>query len=348
MNKISYPQMGSYGVPIYYLLTHILKNEIIRPRDISTHTLELGSKYSPDFVCTPFKYTLGTMIESLEDGADILIQLGGGCRYGYYHELQEQILKDLGYHFTMINLISGGNRISIKKLLKEYPLEVKKKQILKSIFVTKKMLIYMDKIDIYIRKNRCYEKEKGTFNKLREKMLREFLKCRGYFHLRKIYKKYLNLMKQVPRKKVDKKIKVGIIGELYTLMEPRANEQIEELLNSRGIELKRYTNVTYLLFQKKKSVKRYLKNFFIKYRMGADALDNIHHTKELCEEGYDGIIHMKSSFCTPEIGAMPIIESVAQEYNVPVLFFSMDMNSSETGFLTRIEAFCDMLEMRKS
>ena len=49
-----------------------------------------------------------------------------------------------------------------------------------------------------------------------------------------------------------------------------------------------------------------------------------------------------------EIGAMPIIESVAQEYNVPVLFFSMDTHTSETGFLTRIEAFCDMLEMRKS
>jgi len=62
--------MGSYGVPVYFLLTHILKNEIVKPKEISTRTLELGSKYSPDFVCTPFKYTLGTMIESLEDGAD--------------------------------------------------------------------------------------------------------------------------------------------------------------------------------------------------------------------------------------------------------------------------------------
>lgn len=340
--------MGSYGVVAYYLLTHILKNEVLYPREISTRTLELGSKYSPDFVCAPFKYTLGTMIESIEDGADVLIQLGGGCRYGYYHELQEQILKDLGYQVTLINLVSGGNRISIRKLLKEYPLEINKKHLLKTIFVTKKMVIYMDKIDSYIRKNRCYEKEKGIFNKLRKDMLKEFMDCKGYVHLHKIYKKYFHKMKSVPRKEVSKKIKVGIIGELYTLMEPHANEQIEELLNERGIEIKRYTNVTYLLFQKKKSVKRYLKNFFIKYRMGADALDNIHHTKELCEKGYDGIIHMKSSFCTPEIGAMPIIESVAQKYNVPVLFFSMDMNTSETGFLTRIEAFCDMLEMRKS
>lgn len=347
MNKISYPQIGSYSVPIYYLLTHILKNEIVKPREISSKTLELGSKYSPDFVCAPFKYTLGTMIESLEDGADILIQLGGGCRYGYYHELQEQILKDLGYHFTMINLISGGNKNSILKILKEYPIELKKNKIIQTLLITKKMIIYMDKIDAYIRENRCYEEYRGDFNRLRKRMLVEFSKCKGYFHLRRIYKKYLRKMKELPKRKVKKKIRVGVIGELYTLMEPYANENIEQLLNDRGIEVKRYTNVTYLLFQKKRLVKKYLKNFFIKYRMGADALDNIHHTKELCENGYDGIIHIKSSFCTPEIAAMPIIESVAQKYQVPVLFFSMDMNTSETGFLTRIEAFCDMLEMRK-
>ncbi len=339
--------MGSYGVPVYFLLTHILKNEIVKPKEISTRTLELGSKYSPDFVCTPFKYTLGTMIESLEDGADILIQLGGGCRYGYYHELQEQILKDLGYHFQMINLVSGGNKSSIIKILREYPIQLRKEKLLRTLLTTKKMVLYMDKIDDYIRKNRCYEEYKGDFNRLRKRMLVEFSKCKGYFHLRKIYKKYFKKMKNLPRRQISKKIKVGIIGELYTLMEPCANENIEQLLSDRGIEIKRYTNVTYLLFQKRKLVRKYLKNFFIKYRMGADALDNIHHTKELCENGYDGIIHIKSSFCTPEIGAMPVIESVASKYQVPILFLSMDMNTSETGFLTRIEAFCDMLEMRK-
>ena len=339
--------MGSYGVPIYYLLTHVLRNEIIKPKEITKKTMELGSKYSPDFVCTPFKYTLGTMIESLDMGADILIQMGGGCRYGYYHELQEQILKDLGYHFQLINLINGGNHISIRKLFKEYPIELKKRGFLKYLYTTKKMVIYMDKIDHYIRSHRCYEKEKGAFNKLREEMLLKMSEAKGPIHLYHIYKTYLKRMKNVPLRETTKRIRVGLIGELYTLMEPKANEEIEELLNSYGFEVKRYTDVTYLLFQKKRKVKQYLKNFFIKYRMGADALDNIHHTKELCEDEYDGIIHIKSSFCTPEIAAMPIIESTAQQYGVPVLFFSMDMNTSETGFLTRIEAFCDMLEMRK-
>ena len=81
--------------------------------------------------------------------------------------------------------------------------------------------------------------------------------------------------------------------------------------------------------------------------MGADAVDNIYHTKELCKKHYDGIIHIKSSFCTPEIAVMPIINKIAKENNVPVIFFSFDTNTSEVGIKTRLEAFYDMLEMRK-
>ena len=82
--KVSFPHMGNYYIPAKYLLSHIVDADIIIPPFITAKTIELGSKYSPDFVCTPFKYTLGTMIESLEQGASILIQFGGGCRYGYY------------------------------------------------------------------------------------------------------------------------------------------------------------------------------------------------------------------------------------------------------------------------
>ena len=105
----------------------------------------------------------------------------------------------------------------------------------------------------------------------------------------------------------------------------------------------------YLLIEKKHKIKKYLKDTkkYIKYKMGADASDNIARTKYLCENNYDGIIHIKSSFCTPEIGAMIIINKIAEEYNKPVLFFSFDANTSETGIKTRLEAFYDMLEMRK-
>ena len=81
--------------------------------------------------------------------------------------------------------------------------------------------------------------------------------------------------------------------------------------------------------------------------MGADACDNVARCKYLCANGYDGIIHIKSAFCTPEIGVMPILNKICKQYNVPIIYFSFDSNTSEVGIKTRIEAFYDMIEMRR-
>lgn len=347
---ISFPHMDNYYIPAKYLFSHILKSKIIMAPPITKKTIELGSKYSPDFVCAPFKYTLGSFIESLNNGANILIQFGGGCRYGYYFELQEQILKDLGYNFKMINLVTGGKTDTkiIVKLLKKIDPSFSKVKGLYYLIISKKMTEYMDKIDDYIRKNIGFEEENGSFDELKEKMLLEFSNTKGYYHLKKLYKKYLNLIKKVKVNKPINHLKVGIIGELYTVMEPFANYNIEYELAKKGIEITRFTNVTYLLFKKKKKVKKYLKELnSIKYRMGADATDNVYFAKWMCENNFDGIIHIKSSFCTPEIASMGIINKICKQYDVPVIFFSFDSNTSEVGIKTRIEAFYDMIEMRK-
>lgn len=343
--------MGNYHIPVKYLFSKILDCEIISSPPITNNTIELGSKYSPDFVCTPFKYTLGTFIECLDKGANILMQAGGGCRYGYYSELQEQILNDLGYEFEFINLVTAG-KTDIKHIIKSMKKINPKFNILKALyygFITKKMVKYMDNIDHYIRANIGFEVNEGSFNNLLNKMLKSFKATKGYFHLKKTYKKYLKEFKQIPINKPDNPLKIGIIGELYTIMEPFANYYLEKLLASYNIEIKRFTNVNYLLFEKSKKAKKYIKyaSEYIKYKMGADAADNIGRAKYLCKNNYDGIIHIKSSFCTPEIGAMPIINKICNEYNVPVIFFSFDSNTSEVGIKTRIEAFYDMIEMRK-
>lgn len=351
MYKIAFPQMGDYYVPAEYLLSNILNAKIIKAPKITTKTIELGTKHSPEFVCTPFKYTLGTLIECLEKGADTLIQMGGGCRYGYYFELQEKILKDLDYDFTMINLVTEGKtRIRrINKMLKEIDPKYNKIKAIYYTFITMKMIKYMDKIDDYIRENIGFEVNKGSFEKLKQEMLIKFSKVKSYHELKVLYRNYKKRFESIKVYKKDNRLKIGIIGELYTVMEPFSNYFLEKELASHNIEIKRFTNVDYLFLRKGKRMKKYLKNNkYIKYSCGADASDNVANTEYLCKNGYDGIIHIKSSFCTPEIGAMPIINKVSNEYNIPVIYFSFDSQASETGIKTRLEAFYDMLEMRKN
>lgn len=350
MHTISFPKIGNYDIPVYYLLTHITGMKILIP-NINLKTMEAGAKNSPDFVCAPFKYTLGTMIESIEKGADILIQFGGGCRYGYYASLQEEILKNLGYNCKLYNLIVAGHT-DIKRIyniIREIDSNIKLRKVFKYGIISIKMVKYMDKIDDYIRQNIGFEIEKGTFIKLKKKMLKDFSNVKSLFELKRKYHRYKKLFKKIKINKPNNYIKIGLIGELYTLMEENANYNIEYTLASYGVSIKRFTNVTYLLFKKHKLIKKYLKRLKnMRYKIGADGLDNIYHTKYLCDNGYDGIIHIKSSFCTPEIGAMPIINKMAKEKDVPVMFLSFDTNTSKVGVETRVEAFIDMLEMRKN
>lgn len=343
--------MGNYYVPIKFFLTKCFDVTVLSPKAITSKTIELGCKYSPDFVCMPFKYTIGTLITALNNGANILFQAGGGCRYGYYGELQEQILRDLGYDFIFINLNSGGNYNLSKlyKLFKTIDNKFNWKTFIKYLFITSKMIKYMDNIDHYIRANIGFEVKKNSFINLQKQMLIDFAQVNNYLNLRKKYNKYFKLFKKIRINKPKTVLKVGIIGELYTVMEPYANYFLEKELAQLGIEIKRFTNVYYLLFKKSSGSKKYLKyaREYVKYKMGADATDNIGRCKFLCCNKYDGIIHIKSSFCTPEIGAMPIINRICQSYNVPIIYFSFDANTSETGIKTRLEAFCDIIEMRK-
>ena len=349
--KVSFPHIDNYYIPVKYLLSHILSHEILIAPKITSKTIELGSKYSPDFVCTPFKYTLGTMIEALDNGANVLIQAGGGCRYGYYYELQDKILKDLGYNFKLINLVSCG-KADVKKIYHDFKKLDNKFNVFKALYyllITKNMVCYMDKIDDYIRQNIGFEKEKNSFINLKDKMLEDFSKVNKPISLYILYKKYFKKFKKIEVIKPDNCLKVGVIGELYTLMEPFSNYYLEKTLANFNIEIKRFTNANYLLFNNKKEKRKALKNSrnFMKYKLGADASNNIYWTKYLCSKKYDGIIHIKSSFCTPEIGIMPIINKISESYKVPIIFLSFDSNTSEVGLKTRLEAFHDMIEMRK-
>jgi len=84
----------------------------VTPPLITKKTLELGVKYAPEYVCMPMKINLGNFIEALELGADTIV-MGGGwgpCRFGYYAQIERDILQELGYDFQMIVLESQDSK----------------------------------------------------------------------------------------------------------------------------------------------------------------------------------------------------------------------------------------------
>lgn len=347
---ISFPHLGDYYIPISIFLKRTTNLKVIPSPPITKKTIEIGAKYSPESVCLPFKYNLGNFIESLENGANILFTAGGGCRYRYYAEVTETILRELGYEFEFYKLISKKNLkiIEVYKIFKKLNKNLSFFYFIHSILYTLIFIWQMDKIDKIIRKNIGFEKRKNAHLVLKKRMIKKFKNTDSIIELIFYYFKYKYLFKKIPLKKV-KRLRVGIIGELYTAMEPTATYFLEKELASMNVEIKRYTNLSYLLWQKKFLKKHMLRKVkkYCKYKLGADGLDNIYRTIQLINEKYDGIIHTKPFGCTPEVTAIPIIQKIANENNMPIIFLSFDTETSDEGIKTRLEAFYDLLKIRR-
>lgn len=347
---ISFPHIGDYAYLVKPFLENVTNLEVKIAPPITKKTLSLGSKYSPDFVCLPFKYNLGNYLEILEANKDnevILFQFGGGCRYGNYAPLQQIILKDLDYNFKFYEFIKNGKTSFnyIYKIFKNLNQNLTRSKLLKELILIFLKIIIFDRSETYTRKK--IEKNKGDFKKLKYKFLNVLAPEKNIFKIFKITIQYKRKRKSIKTKKP--KLKIGIIGELFTSIEPFSTFNLEEELKNYDISIKRFTDVSYLLLYKK--IFFFLTRFkcrnYLKYHLGADATSNIYRTLYLKKKHYDGIIHTKPFGCTPEVGIMPILSKIASDKNIPIMFLSFDTQESNTGIKTRIEAFNDMLIMRK-
>ncbi|NLW74207.1 MAG: hypothetical protein GX057_04845 [Clostridiales bacterium] len=347
----SFPHVGNYCVVIENMLRHIFKNhKILVPPAITKKTLELGSKYSPDFVCVPFKYNLGNFIEALEAGANVLLQSGGGCRYGYYAEIQEQILRDLGYEFDFIRLFAKDmNARTLYRTAKRYGTNLSILGVAYYVLLATQMVRKLDLIEAYIRENIGFEVVPGSFERLHKAFLQSLKDVDNFRQLNVVYRDYLRKFKDLKVDKPQDCLKVGLVGELYTLMEPFSNYFIERELAKNRIQVSRYITATFLLFDKPKLRPKILAaaGKYLKYHLGADGTDSVERSMALAERGYDGLIHIKPFGCIPEINAMPVLQNISRDYKIPILYFSFDSQTSELGVKTRLEAFYDMLMMRK-
>ena len=352
MNKIiSIPHLGPYYIPVKYIIEKTTKCKVLIPPENNKQTIEIGSKESPEDICMPFKYNLGNYINALNRGANILIQAGGGCRYGYFAELQEQILKDLGYNFTFINLIKN-NHVSIKKMYKFAKSINKKLNIFTYFYYLIQgflIIIFIDKLNSYLRKNMGYEKEIGIFEKAEKNLFSEYSnKKLSIIKIIKIYNKYKKTYKSIELKQIPR-TKILLIGELFSLIDSNSSNNIERNLIKEGIEIIRYTDLTYLLLIKRFKRKILLKKGkkYLKYPLGADGMESVVHSIKHAKEGIDGIIHIKSFSCVPEINAIPILNQISEDYQIPILYLSFDGENNISNIDTKIEAFNDMIKDKK-
>ncbi|MCL2621847.1 MAG: hypothetical protein FWD32_02335 [Firmicutes bacterium] len=351
----TFPHMGSYYVVFEVLLKRIYKNiTVIVPPPISAKTLEIGSLHSPDFVCVPFKYTMGSLMEVLDKGVTHIFQASNacGCRVDFYSELQKELLKDKGYNLKFITPFHD-QKLKIFKVIKIIRSAGKTVNIFSlgnSALAILKMIECIDIVEDYTRKNVGFEVEPNSFAKLNKEYLDQIKTAKTIFGVKKIHKKYFELFKAIPLNKPEKPIKVLCVGEIFCVADPAANYFIEKQLAKYNIEVHRPATLTHALSagdykNKQRELKVASDRGYLKYDTGSDG--SVPYSIEAAEAGFDGVVHLKPFGCILEVNAMPTMIKISADYKMPILFFSLDSQANTTSMKTRLEAFYDMIKMKK-
>lgn len=348
--RVSFFRYGYYDTAFKFFVEHVFDADFVSLPPSTKRTVELGSKHSSDFVCAPFKHILGDYIEDLKLGADVLVQFASPCRLGYYGELQESILRDLGYEFDMLNFATVTG-----KPLKEY-IEVCKRKINPNVSVphgvvnmlaTFKMVECLDEANDYYLANAAFEDNPGDFEHARQAYFADMRNAACEKDIVAAQKAGLERFRAIPCHKPDNLVRVGLVGEYFTAVDKSSNLGVEKKLLGMGVELHRMLNMTNRSLRYNEKNLRASASDYITCDMGPTSSMTIAATLKYAQEGFDGVIHMKSSGCTPEIDCMPVLQHISRDMHMPVLYLSYDSQTSDTGLDTSLEAFYGMLAMKK-
>jgi len=333
------------------------ESELIVPPPTSYRTLDLGVKYSPVEACLPFKLTLGNLIESCELGADTLIHARGTgvCRLGYYVREQEQIIRDLGYDAHFLTLDVSHDRFkSIMQLAREVTNGAPLPKILAALRFSIAKLFACDKVEKAVHKARAVELEKGTSNRIYREAIKAISDARTTREVKAVAKEHIQKLGNVARNPAADPVKVGVVGEVFVVLDPFANMDIEMELGKLGVEVERTMSlsrwVKYRLFLNYLGVDEWkgvhaLAKPYLKRNVGGEGWESVGEKIAYHRDGYDGLVHLAPFTCMPEIVAQNIMPSTRED--LPVLTVLYDEQMARPGMITRLEAFVDLLRFRR-
>ncbi|KPU46050.1 2-hydroxyglutaryl-CoA dehydratase, D-component [Oxobacter pfennigii] len=356
--KATFPHMGEAYAAIKGFLED-LGVDIVIPPACNKKTLEIGTKNSPESACLPLKVNIGNYVQSIKMGADTVIITGscGPCRFGYYGIVEKEILKDMGYDVDVIVFDPPGEDMKefkrrIKKLTNGNSFYKSVKALLKGYEIAKE-LDDMNKLMYYLRPR---EIKKGQVKSIFNEYEREVFKVHGSKRILELIKETKNRLEKVEVDSERDVVKIGIIGEIYTVIEPFVNLYIEEKLGDLGVEVDRSMTVSGWIktnlfaklvgFNEEKAIIDAAKPY-LPAMIGGHAQICIGNAVLYSKQGYDGVIQLLPFSCMPEIVASSILPTLSKKEDIPCMTLVVDELTGESGYVTRLEAFIDMIGRKK-
>lgn len=355
--KVSFPHMGYLSIPVTNMLTS-LGVEVVETPPITKTTVDLGSAYSPEGACLPYKIIMGNFLECMDRGADTFVSVcgAGKCRLGFYNAIQKiQLSKRKNIQFYAID--TNNLFRSIYHFLRKTVPDAGHMTILKQLAVAVKSLQALDAINEAKSRFGSRSHAPDSIIDIANNSFKEFGNCQTFADIHYKKDKILDLLQPFGVDTGLEPPKVALVGELYLLLEPYVNHYIEDVLVRQGVEVKKfiytgdwvYTNTLLSglgLYNEEKAYQKQAKPY-LNHHVGGDGLKSVGTALGCAQKGYAGVIHIYPFGCMPEVVAQYALKNIASDFNLPMLSLSIDEHASDVGILTRIEAFVDCIKRRQ-
>ncbi len=360
--KMTFPHMGTAHVGVKTILEQ-LGHEVVMPPRVSSETVNLGAKYSPETACFPLKITLGNFLQVLQEHPDteavLMVGGAGPCRLGYYFRTQQDILADLGYddlEWVVIEPPQGNFREMLERL-KGLAKGCSLLDIISALRLGWRKMVAMDELIRAAHRVRPREVRRGSTSHLLRTAASEIEAASELGAVEEVHQSMHKRMQGLIGKGESRDVvRIAMVGEIYLTLEPGANLHVEEALGHMGAEIQRTIMITdwvrdnvlldFLPWNnrgedKKEAAKPYLNHF-----VGGEGQDSVGSTALLADE-VDGVVHLMPFTCMPEIVAQSVMPEVIHDFDIPVLTLVFDEHTARAGMLTRLEAFVDLLRRRR-
>lgn len=357
--KVAFPHMGT----IYIAWAAALKKvgvEPFIPPYTSKKTLSLGTKHSPEAICLPYKLILGNFIEAIEGGTDYVAMISspGCCRLGEYGNCIHNALIDLGYDTKYIELTLYDGIKGMYNFLKAISGKNDPILFLRCIIFAIKKVFVLDDLVSKLSYYRAREIHQGQAEKHYLKALELIKDAENSRQLKKA-KKFA--AEEMAKTEIDTKrevLHVDLTGEIYLVCDTFSNQDIEKELGKMGVQTRRSLTISSFLkdaiipkiFRKGEThlqrAFRMAKPYLMR-DIGGDSLECVSDVAYADERGIDGIIHISPFTCMPEIMSQNIFPAMRENCDIPILPLIMDEQTGKAGYITRLEAFVDLMRRRK-
>lgn len=357
---IAWPRMGRIDIPLKALLVSLGARVVIPPPN-SNEALETGVRYSIEGICLPYKLNLANYIMALEKGANTLMmfQAPGSCRLGNYTKMAQKTLKSMGYEFDMV--IFDMYKSKMKQTLQAFwhvTRCINPWRYYKGFSLGFNKFFAIDTAERLLFYTRPRELHKGDAEKCYEKWLKITDETNSVWQAKRLKKKIIQDFKKIPIDKNKKVPVIYLIGEFFVLLDPYTNQNIEKELGEMGVEVQRQIMfgdwlehvLKPSLFYHKESHRdrsvRYAEKY-MKRAIGGECIETVGDTVYAAKHGVDGIIHISPFSCMPEIVAQNILPKVSKDEDIPVMSLVLDEQTGKAGYITRIEAFIDLVKRKR-